>query len=122
MRDLQQGLHGGRAGRWSRWSRWTCEREGCGQTGTTRGDQHDDFAAVHGARHQQEARHEALVNDAVAVLTDAREVLGTAQSDGAASGLVTPRPDAARSALAGGAELVEVSKSGVPDQAQSTDE
>ncbi|MEF3119506.1 hypothetical protein [Streptomyces chrestomyceticus] len=57
------------------WSRWTCEREGGGQTGTTRGDQHDDLAAVHAARHQQEAHHEALVNDAVAVLTDAREVL-----------------------------------------------
>ncbi|KOT80896.1 hypothetical protein ADK70_26925 [Streptomyces rimosus subsp. pseudoverticillatus] len=57
------------------WSRWTCEREGCGQTGTTRGDQHDDLAAFHAARHQQEAHHEALVNDAVAALTDAREVL-----------------------------------------------
>lgn len=62
------------AGR-SAWSRCTCEREGCGQTGTTRGDQHDDLAAVHAARHQQEAHHEALVTDAVAVLTDAREVL-----------------------------------------------
>ncbi|MFB1046822.1 hypothetical protein [Streptomyces chrestomyceticus] len=49
------------------WSRWSCEREGCGQTGTTRGDQHDDLAAVHAARHQQEVHHEALV-------TDAREV------------------------------------------------
>ncbi|MFK8843678.1 hypothetical protein [Streptomyces sp. Ac-502] len=39
------------------------------------GDHHDDLAAVHAARHQQEVRHEALVNDAVAALTDAREVL-----------------------------------------------
>ncbi|CAM5517336.1 MULTISPECIES: hypothetical protein [Streptomyces] len=57
------------------WSRWTCEREGCGQTSTTRGEQHDDLAATRAARQQQEAHHEALVTDAIAVLTDDREVL-----------------------------------------------
>ncbi|MEU1129536.1 hypothetical protein ABZ383_06665 [Streptomyces sp. NPDC005900] len=57
------------------WSRWTCEREGCGGTGTTRGDQHDDVAAVRAARHQQEAHYEALIGDAVAVLMDAREAV-----------------------------------------------
>lgn len=36
-----------------------------------------------------------------------RETLGTARSDGAATGLITPSIDAARAALAGGAELVE---------------
>ncbi|MER5916704.1 hypothetical protein ABT124_41635 [Streptomyces sp. NPDC001982] len=57
------------------WSRWTCEREGCGESGTTRGDQHDDVTAVWAARHQQEAHYEALIGDAVAVLTDATEAV-----------------------------------------------
>jgi hypothetical protein len=57
------------------WSRWTCEREGCGETGTTRGDQHDDVAAVRASRHQQEAHYEALIGDAVAALEDAREAV-----------------------------------------------
>ncbi|MFF7987677.1 hypothetical protein ACFZDK_53020 [Streptomyces sp. NPDC007901] len=57
------------------WSRWTCEREGCGETGTTRGDRHDHIAEMRAARHQQEAHREALIGDAVAVLKDAQEVL-----------------------------------------------
>jgi hypothetical protein len=36
-----------------------------------------------------------------------REPLGTARSNGAATGLITPGIDVARAALAGGAELVE---------------
>ncbi|MFG2463722.1 hypothetical protein ACGFWE_42745 [Streptomyces sp. NPDC048523] len=57
------------------WSRWTCEREGCGQAGTTRGDQHDDIAAMQASNHQQVAHYEALIGDAVAVLTDAHEAV-----------------------------------------------
>ncbi|WP_235490720.1 hypothetical protein [Streptomyces roseoverticillatus] len=39
------------------------------------GDQHDDLAEMRAARHQQEAHHEALIGDAVAVLADAQEVV-----------------------------------------------
>ncbi|MFJ9590867.1 hypothetical protein [Streptomyces acidicola] len=57
------------------WSRWICEREGCGETSTKRGDRHDDLAAWEAAGHQQEAHREALIADAAAALQDAREAL-----------------------------------------------
>lgn len=60
---------------------------GCGETGTTRGDQHDDLAEHRAARHQQEAHHGVLVTDAVTVLGDAPEVLRLL--DGVVTGIDT---------------------------------
>ncbi|MFJ2781586.1 hypothetical protein [Kitasatospora sp. NPDC087315] len=63
------------------WSRWTCEREGCAETATVRGEGHEDQAAWAAAGHQQKAHFELMVREAAEALRDAARVL-------AASGLV----------------------------------
>ncbi|MDX3696290.1 hypothetical protein PV726_39480 [Streptomyces europaeiscabiei] len=68
-----------------------------------RGDRHDDAAAVRAARHEQ-AHYEALIGDAVLVLTDAPEavrLLSGVVTDVATTtycGDACVRPEAAQSA------------------------
>ncbi|MFF3343656.1 hypothetical protein [Streptomyces flavidovirens] len=57
------------------WAKWTCEREGCGQSGTDRGEEAADNAAWAAAMHQQEQHRELVVREAAQCLRHAQEIL-----------------------------------------------
>ncbi|MFJ2746184.1 hypothetical protein ACIO3O_41720 [Streptomyces sp. NPDC087440] len=62
------------------WASWVCDREGCGATGTGRGEEPADRAAWAAAAHQQEAHHQAVADEATRALTDAADLLRASSS------------------------------------------